>query len=355
MSILSYKFIIFLVGMLGLYWVGNSLSKKIILLLANLLFYYTFGVKNLGILILGILISFYGTKLIRKYKSVKLEVLLIIISLIPLIGFKYSNFMISNVNKIVGDILGLNVSINSLSLVLPLGISFYTFKVISFIVDDFKGKIEAEYNLLDYAIYVSFFPAISSGPIDKPNEFLGQIHQMPKFDWDRFVSGFVLVVFGYFQKMVLADRLSYVVNNVFGSYQSYDGLALFFTSILYSLQIYLDFAGYSCIAIGFARLMGIKCMDNFKQPYFSKNIKEFWRRWHISLSTWLRDYIYIPLGGNRKGRFRKQINVLVTFLVSGLWHGAGWGFIIWGGLHGTYQIVGDLTQKNREKYNGLIN
>lgn len=233
-------------------------------------------------------------------------------------------------------------------LFVPVGISFYTFQALSYTIDVYRRKAEAEKNFFRYALYVSFFPTILSGPIQRAADFLPQLKALAqKKLWDekRIANGLFFMLWGYFLKLVLADRIAVFVNAAYAGYESLGSGVLALAAVLYAFQIYCDFAGYSCIAIGAGTVMGFTLMRNFDAPYLAGSVKEFWRRWHISLSSFLRDYLYIPLGGNRKGQIRKYRNLLLTFLASGIWHGAGWHFVFWGGLHGVYQIVGDLLRR----------
>ena len=231
-----------------------------------------------------------------------------------------------------------------LGMLIPLGISFYTLQIIAYMVDVYRGKIQPEKNLFRFALFVSFFPQILQGPIPRYDKLAPQFEKAHKFDYILFTDSLMLMLWGYFQKMVIADNAAIVVNRVFGEYQTYQGFYVVLAAFLYSIQLYADFSGCVNIARGSAGLFGIQLEDNFNHPYFSHSIKEFWGRWHISLSSFLKDYIYIPLGGNRKGKIRKYINLLLTFLVSGIWHGAGLTFLVWGFLHGMYQIIEDICK-----------
>lgn len=324
MQFISLKFLVFLLAALFLYYVTPDKVRKYILLFVNFIFYYSFGVRNLVVLYGMIAVSYLLGKIIKNKQEKRVFIASVIISLMPLLLFKYHP-----------------------SLAEPIGISFFTFKVISYLADTYMGKIEGKYSFLDYCIYVSFFPTVTSGPIDRPEPFMKQIHMPKVFQEQVFMEGFLYMLWGYFQKMIVADRLSGVVSVVYGNLERYQGFPTLVTTFLYTLQIYFDFAGYTYLAMGLAKMFGYTSMQNFKQPYFATSIRDFWQRWHISLSTWLRDYVYIPLGGNRKGKTRKQINLLLTFLVSGIWHGTGWNFIIWGLLHGIYQVTGSATIKVR--------
>ena len=258
--------------------------------------------------------------------------------------FKYANFFLDNIYKIFAY-LGIEVIERRLDLLLPVGISFYTFQALSYTIDVYRGEIRAEKNIFRYALFVSFFPQLVAGPIERSGNLLGQIQNVEKikvWNFERVRDGFLLMMWGLFQKLVIADRASLLVDTVINDYEKYGFVEIAVAAILFAFQIYCDFGGYTNIARGAAKVMGFKLMNNFRQPYFAKSIKDFWRRWHISLTSWFTDYLYIPLGGNRKGVIRKYLNTLIVFGVSGLWHGASWNFIVWGLLHAVYQIVGDF-------------
>lgn len=326
MQFISFTFLAFLFGALFLYYVTPDRARKYILLFVNFIFYYSFGFKNISVLYGMIVISYLFGIILQKKREKKIFIISIVITLLPLVLCKYHA-----------------------SLIEPIGISFFTFKMISYLADTYQRKIQGKYSIVDYMIYVSFFPAITSGPIDRPESFMKQIHTPKLFEERIFMEGFLYLLWGYFQKLIIADRLSVIVNQIYGNIERYYGFPTLATTFLYTFQIYFDFAGYTYIAIGLARMFGYHCIQNFMQPYFATSIRDFWQRWHISLSTWLRDYVYIPLGGNRKGNIRKQINLLLTFVVSGIWHGTGWNYLIWGVLHGIYQVVGNITNYYRGK------
>lgn len=265
--------------------------------------------------------------------------------------FKYYAFMLDNINGILAEA-GLYIIEKPFDIILPVGISFYTFQALSYIIDVYRGTVDAEKNLAKYALFVSFFPQLVAGPIERSGNLLKQINDIPSrklMDYDRITNGLLYMLYGYFLKMVIADRISLMVDKVFETWFIYGTVELVTAAAGFSLQIYCDFSSYSIIAIGAAQVMGFELMENFEAPYFSRTIKEFWRRWHISLSTWFRDYVYIPLGGNRCSEGRKYFNLMVTFLLSGLWHGANWTFVLWGGIHGLYQIMGELLQPVKNK------
>ena len=344
----SIEFILFLVVLLGVYHVVPVGIKGMVLLAAGYLFYgsqdWTYliflGVATLFTYSSGLLLE---KKIESRSKAQAIMIVTIFANLFVLGWFKYINFFTGGKMQ---------------SFFLPVGISFYLFMSIGYIVDVYKGKIKAEKNIISYALFVSFFPIIMSGPIERAGNLLPQFKKeylaKIKFDTERIRDGFVRMLWGYFQKLVLADRIAVAVNTVYGSPENYGGVMVIVASLLYTFQIYCDFAGYSNVAIGIGQIFGIKIIENFKAPYLATSIADFWRRWHISLSSWFRDYLYIPLGGNRKGVVRKYVNIMIVFLFSGLWHGAGWNFILWGGLHGLYQVVGALVENIRKKVYAVL-
>ncbi|MDR2457858.1 MAG: MBOAT family protein [Clostridiales Family XIII bacterium] len=233
---------------------------------------------------------------------------------------------------------------------MPVGISFYTFQALSYTIDVYRGEVSVEKNLAKYALFVSFFPQLVAGPIERSKDLLPQIHQRHYFNFSRIKDGFLLMLWGYFEKMVIADRVAILVNTVYANWQNYVGFQIVIATFFFAIQIYCDFSGYSHIAKGAAQVLGFKLVDNFAEPYLATSIKDFWRRWHISLCTWLRDYVYIPLGGSHCSKIKKYRNVMITFLISGLWHGASWHFVVWGGLHGMYNVIGDALKSVRMKF-----
>ncbi len=272
-------------------------------------------------------------------------------NLAVLFVFKYFNFATDSVNAVLGR---LNMPTHALRVdfVLPVGISFYTFQALGYMIDVYRGDTPVEKNPLRYALFVSFFPQLVAGPIERSGNLLSQLRNADKIkvlDYERMVKGFSVMLWGFFMKVVVADRAAVIVNHVFDNWWHLDSLALVLGALFFAIQIYCDFAGYSAVAIGAAGVLGFKITDNFNTPYFAVSVRDFWRRWHITLSTWFRDYVYIPLGGNRKGAARKYFNLLITQLLSGLWHGANWTYVVWGGIHGLYQIAGDVTRGPKEK------
>lgn len=268
-----------------------------------------------------------------------------------LMFYKYFDFMLENINVIRAS-LGQTGIENHFDVILPVGISFYTFQALGYVIDVYRGDVKAEKNPLKYALFVSFFPQLVAGPIERSKNLLRQVNEVPLkklMNYERIAKGLMVMLYGYFLKMVIADRVAIVVDVVFDNYWRYGTVELILAAVGFAIQIYCDFNSYSLIATGAAEVMGFSLMENFNAPYFATSIKDFWRRWHISLSSWFRDYLYIPLGGNRKGKVRRYINLMITFLLSGLWHGASWTYVVWGGLHGMYQIVGDLLMPVRKK------
>jgi D-alanyl-lipoteichoic acid acyltransferase DltB (MBOAT superfamily) len=300
------------------------------------------------LIILSTLIDYFAARGMEKYalKSRGRKTFLIL-SLVSNLGilflFKYFNFF----SEIIGLITSNNF--NAISLILPMGISFYTFQTLSYSIDVYRGERSAEKHLGYFALYVTFFPQLVAGPIERSTKLLPELKKINKYDYVRIVEGLKKMTWGFFKKLVIADNLAIAVNTVFSSSNQNTGLSYLIATIFFGFQIYSDFSGYSDIAIGSAKIMGIDLMENFKQPYFSKSLKEFWSRWHISLSTWFRDYLYIPIGGSRVVFFRRYLNILIVFVVSGLWHGASINFIIWGLIHGLYQVIENITFGFRKK------
>lgn len=296
-------------------------------------------------LLFSTLVTYAGGLLVERAEAKKKKFymgLTFLCSLGVLGLLKYFDFLLGNVNALLG-LAGIAPVSKPFSIGLPVGISFYTFQSLGYMVDVYRGDTKAERNILNYALFVSFFPVILSGPIERSGNLLRQIRELPEkalWNYGRVAGGLTLLLFGLFQKMVIADRIAILANQVFDNYHMYGTFGLTVGAIAYTIQIYCDFASYSMMALGVAKVLDFGIIENFQTPYFSRSMREFWRRWHISLSSWFRDYLYIPLGGSRCGKWRRYFNLMVTFLASGLWHGASWGFVVWGGLHGLYQVIG---------------
>jgi D-alanyl-lipoteichoic acid acyltransferase DltB (MBOAT superfamily) len=267
--------------------------------------------------------------------------------------FKYINFAFDILSKIF-SIVHIELNIPVFDVILPVGISFYTFQALSYTVDVYREDIYAEKNFFRYALFVSFFPQLVAGPIERSKNLLKQLAVPKKFSYDNFRDGILLMLWGYFLKLVLADRIAIFVDTVYGDYVTYSGMYIAVATILFAVQIYCDFSGYSIIAMGAAKILGIQLMENFDAPYLATSVAVFWRRWHISLTSWFKDYLYIPLGGSRKGKLRKYLNKMIVFLVSGLWHGAAFSFVAWGGLNGLYQVIGEIMQPVRDRLVKLL-
>jgi D-alanyl-lipoteichoic acid acyltransferase DltB (MBOAT superfamily) len=276
----------------------------------------------------------------------------LVVNLAILFLFKYYNFL---TGTLTGALLatGLSVSMPRFHLLLPVGISFYTFQALGYTIDVYRGNVRAERDLLTYALFVSFFPQLVAGPIERSGRLLPQFRERHRLAYGHVTAGLRMMAWGYFMKLVVADRCGLYVDAVFDNVAMHNGGSCLMASLLFPFQIYGDFAGYSLIAIGTARVLGFRLMENFRSPYLSCSVGEFWHRWHISLSTWFRDYVYIPLGGNRRGRPRQYVNLLVTFTVSGLWHGANWTFLCWGALHGVLLCMERALGIGRTRYRGL--
>lgn len=262
--------------------------------------------------------------------------------------FKYFDFMADNLCAAL-RIVGIHLNRPSFSVLLPVGISFYTFQALSYTMDVYRGKTPVEHNFFRYALFVSFFPQLVAGPIERSDNLLRQVNQPTRANYDRIRKGLMLMLWGLFQKVVIADQCALIVDTVYNEYAQFAGFTIAFATVMFAIQIYCDFGGYSAIAIGAAQALGFELRPNFRQPYFATSVADFWRRWHISLSTWFRDYLYIPLGGSRCAKWRHYLNLMITFMVSGLWHGASWNYVLWGGLNGGMQVVGDIRRRVTEK------
>lgn len=329
-----------------------SKIRYIWLLIASYYFYMGWNPKYVVLLVFSTLITYISGLLIsivpsktKPQNHTRIKRIIVAASLIANLGllffFKYINFASGIIVNLFSR-LNISLDIPRFDILLPVGISFFTFQSLSYTIDVYRGDIYPEKNILRYALYVSFFPQLVAGPIERSKNLLKQVSKPVKFDFETARDGFMLMLWGYFLKIVIADRIAIVVDAVYDNYEYYEGWYFIVATILFAFQIYCDFAGYSTIALGAAEILGIKLTDNFNSPYLSQTVSEFWRRWHITLTSWFKDYLYIPLGGNKKGQFRKNLNRLIVFFASGLWHGAGIHFIVWGVLNGVYQVIGDM-------------
>ena len=347
----SIQFLIFFPVVTFLYFSLPHKYRWFMLLMASCYFYMSFIPVYILILFFTTTIDYIAAILIEDASGRKRK-LYITLSLISNIGvlafFKYYNFFVENINYFF-SLINIEHSASYLSIILPIGLSFHTFQAMSYTIEVYKGNQKAERHYGIFALYVMFYPQLVAGPIERPQNLIAQFYEKHYFDYDRVIDGLKLMLWGLFKKTVIADRLTLFVDQVYSNPQNYEGISLIIATIFFAFQIYCDFSGYSDIAIGSAQVMGFKLMTNFNRPYFSKSISEFWKRWHISLSTWFKDYLYISLGGSRVGKYRLYFNLFVTFLVSGFWHGANWTYIIWGGLNGFYLIFSILTSDIRKK------
>ncbi len=340
----SFEFAIFLPLVFAIFWIVPDKFRNIVILLSGYYFYMSWNAKYIVLIVGCSLISYLTGRLLEKKEAFcyrhRKAVLAAGISLCFLIlaYFKYFNFLAETLMGIMG-LFGKSDLNLMRDILLPVGISFYTFQSVGYMADVYKGRIAAEKNFIDYAAFVSYFPQLVAGPIERTENLLPQIKSSKHFDYDKASYGMKLMVWGFYKKLVIADVLAPYVNTVYNNVQAHSGFDLILGMLFHMIQIYCDFSGYSDIAIGCSSLFGIKLMKNFDSPFFSKSVSELWRRWHISLTSWFRDYVYIPLGGNRKGKIRKDINLLVSFFLSGLWHGSSWHFVLWGTVHGIAQII----------------
>ena len=352
----SIQFVAFFIVVTALYYILPYRFRWMLLLAASCYFYMAF--VPIYILILGftIVVDYFAGILIEGTSGKKRHLFLLCI-LVAHIGvlamFKYYNFLNENLTHLLG---GFHISnpLPVLAILLPIGLSFHTFQAMSYTIEVYRGNQKAERNFGIYSLYVMFYPQLVTGPIERPQHLLPQLKQNHPFDYDMVTSGLRLMAWGFFKKVVIADRLGTLVDHVYNNPHKFNGISLLIATLFFTYQIYCDFSGYTDIAIGTARVMGINLMQNFKNPFQSKSLPEFWQRWHISLSTWFRDYLYIPLGGNRVAVPRYIFNLFVVFLIAGLWHGANWTFLVWGALHGFYLAFGFLTAKPRNKISATL-
>jgi len=343
----SFSFIIFFPVTAILYFMLPVRFRYIWLLAASYFFYMQWNALYGLLLLYSTFTAYTGGVLLDRLKDLKPRrlclTLCLLLSFAPLLYFKYTGFILENIN-------GLFISAGSFApfsipdILLPVGISFFTFQAAGYVIDVYRGITAAEKNFMRFALFVSFFPQLVAGPIERSKNLLSQLDCDVRFDFVKARDGLWLMLWGYVMKVVIADRIGIFVDHVYDDHTVYGGVYLIIASMLFAMQIYCDFAGYSTIAIGASQILGIRLMDNFASPYLSGSVSGFWRRWHISLTSWFRDYLYIPLGGSRKGRLRGYINKLFVFTVSGLWHGAEWSFAVWGGINGLWLVLGEVLR-----------
>lgn len=358
----SFNFIVLFPVMFMLYYLIPAKYHKgrnLYLLVVSYLLYLNWKPSFVLVLLGVTLVTYWGGQVLECKEEVKeihnrkrkhLVWIFSLLGLLPLLVFKYYNFLNDSISAGLASV-GLQFALPGLNWAIPIGISFFTFQAVGYMLDVYYGRIKPERSFLDYALFVSFFPSILSGPINKASLVLPQIKNMRKhFDYDKAVVGLKMLLWGMFMKVVVADRVALYADTVLPSYMHYTGITCFVASLMYTIQIYADFAGYSLMAIGVGKVLGFELTENFHRPYFAVSVTDFWRRWHISLSTWLKDYVYIPLGGSRCTKLRNYWNIFVTFLVSGIWHGANWTFIVWGMWHGLFQIIEKAIGQQKCEY-----
>ena len=356
MSLVSNTFLLFTLAAVLLYYLVPARVKWLVLLFFSCLYYLSGNARYFLFLLYSICVTWLSALWIsglqEKDAPAKVQKWVLAAGLICNLGMlgavKYTSFIADNICRLF------SLPPSGLQILLPLGISFYTFQSSGYLLDVYWKKTEAWKNPFQYALFVSFFPSILSGPINKASLVIPQLKQLrPYFDYSKAVEGLKMLLWGMFMKVVVADRVALYVDTVLPSYENYTGLSCFVASTLYTIQIYADFAGYSLMAIGVGKVLGFELTENFHRPYFAVSVTDFWHRWHISLSTWLKDYIYIPMGGSRCSKLRNYWNIFVTFLVSGIWHGANWTFIVWGCIHGICQIVEKMLGQQKCNYGWL--
>ncbi len=362
MSFNSIDYLFFFPIVVLLYYVIPEKFRMYWLLIASYYFYMSWNAKYGLLLLFSTVVTYIcgmAMEVFKKQgdnkKNVKLIILFggVVVNLGLLFFFKYTYFAIDSVNSLILK-LGHSRQFSNYDIVLPVGISFFIFQALGYTIDVYRGQITAEKNLFRYALFVSFFPQLVAGPIERSGNLLTQLQKNHRFDVDNVKNGLLIMAYGLFMKIAVADNISPIVDNVFENSQYYTGMKLLFVTILFAFQIYCDFNGYTQIAIGSALVLGLKLNQNFDVPYMGMSVKDFWRRWHISLTSWFRDYLYIPLGGSRKGKIRKQINTMIVFLCSGLWHGAAWHFVIWGGLNGLFSVLEDILAPIKRKIHAKL-
>ena len=350
MTFNSWEFLIFYPIVTILYFLLPKKLKWPMLLIASYYFYMFYQAELIFLIVGTTLISWLASRVIERTERQGLKKLMLAATLVVCLGvlffYKYFNFLADSVVSLV-ELFGVEAPPVVLNLILPVGISFYTFQTLSYVIDVYRGNIKTEPNFFFYALFVSFFPQLVAGPIERPDNLIPELKEPHKWSNENAVKGAKHVMVGFFKKIAVADIISVYVNSVYNDVENATALGVIIATALFAVQIYCDFSGYTDIAIGCARIMGIRLMKNFDHPYTATTIKEFWGRWHISLSSWFKDYLYIPLGGNRCSKLRHLFNLMLVFTLSGFWHGAAWTYVIWGALHGVYRIIGTLTMKKR--------
>ncbi len=352
MSFNSFEFVVFFPLVVLIYFCMPAKWRNLMLLAASYYFYMCWKAEYIFLIVISTIIDYAVGLRIGGEADAKTRKSLLLVSLVANLGllfiFKYANFFSDSAREVLNS-LNIFYGVPHFNLLLPVGISFYTFQTLSYTIDVYRGKKKPEKSLLIFALYVSFFPQLVAGPIERSTRLIPQFHRVNRFDMQRFIDGSQLMLWGFYKKIVISDRLAEFVDTVYGAPTEFSGIPLIMATVMFGFQIYCDFSGYSDIAIGAARILGYDLMNNFNHPYFSVTVPDYWRRWHISLSSWIKDYLYIPLGGNRVSRWRYYFNLFFIFLVCGLWHGASWMLVLWGGLHGLYMVGGAATRGVRSR------
>lgn len=363
----SLEFLIFFPIVTLIYFVIPRKAKQLWLLISSYYFYMCWNAKYVLLILFSTAVTYLSGLLLQRVgehsgqhseaKAVMLKKWIVagsfIINLGILVFFKYFNFIIDGISAFF-RLFHISLNLPNVDVLLPVGISFYTFQALSYTVDVYRGDIYAEKNFIRYALFVSFFPQLVAGPIERSKNLLSQLAVPKRFNFEEAREGLLLALWGFFLKLVLADRIAIFVDTVYADYRTYSGYYIVVATVLFAIQVYCDFAGYSTIAVGTAKILGIDLMENFNAPYMSTSVAQFWRNWHISLTSWFKDYLYIPLGGSRCGKIRKNINKMIVFLISGLWHGAELSFVVWGGLNGLYQLIGEALAPVKKRLFGLL-
>ncbi|MBR0172065.1 MAG: MBOAT family protein [Lachnospiraceae bacterium] len=353
----SVDFIVFFPVVFAILLVIPKRARYIWLLVSSYFFYMSWNPKYALLILASTFITWLSALLVSRYRAEERKkaniclVVCVVLNLAILVVFKYAGFLFASLNDVFSRA-GITFFDRRFDLLLPVGISFYTFQALSYSIDVYRNNIQPERNFLRYALYVSFFPQLVAGPIERSVSLLPQLQNIENvnlFDYDRIRDGFLLMMWGFFQKLVIADRAALLVKPVIRDYGDYGLIELSIATVLFAVQIYCDFGGYTNIARGAAAIMGIRLMQNFRQPYLATGIRDFWKRWHISLTSWFTDYVYIPLGGNRRGTLRTYVNTVIVFALSGLWHGASWNFVAWGLIHAFYRVAESLALHLRAK------
>lgn len=351
----SLAFLIYFPIVTILYYLQPAKTRAAFIFAVSIFFYMCWSPVYILLLLGVIVVTYFAARFLegRPQRLKKLTVFMVaLMCVVILFIFKYYSMFMQTIAFIINSF-GFGYEFDALNVLLPMGISFYTFQAVGYVVDVYRGKVAAEKNFIQYGAFITFFPQLVAGPIERSSNLLRQIKEKHEFKPDNITAGFLQMLWGYFQKIVIADRISILVSAIYDNYTDYTGAYIVVATVLFAFQVYCDFDGYTNIAIGAAKILGFELMKNFNAPYLATGIADFWDRWHISLSKWLRDYIYIPLGGNKGSKAYKCRNLMLTFLISGLWHGANWTYVVWGALHGVYRVLEELLFKAERKLSKL--